>query len=114
MSDTADITVIGGGVVGSAIGYGLARRGNKMDDAAFNGGVIYLTSGHEPQDRPGGLRRGAGLALTAALFPVGGTVFAPATVGVLVLDQPIHRAADVRLFHVFAGGVQGVEHRPGE
>jgi glycine/D-amino acid oxidase-like deaminating enzyme len=54
MSDTADITVIGGGVVGSAIGYGLARRGNKVvvldegDDALrasrVNFGLVWLHS----------------------------------------------------------------------
>ena len=54
LKDTYDVAVIGGGVVGSAIGYGLARRGNRVvvldegDDALrasrVNFGLVWLHS----------------------------------------------------------------------
>src|SRR5690348_17061430 len=75
--------------------------------------MIDLARRHEAEQRPGGLRRRALLALAARLIrPVGRAVLAPAAVGALARDQPVDRATDHRRLLVDARGVERAQRRP--
>src|SRR5215831_10646355 len=72
------------------------------------------TPGREQrQQRPRGLRRGGGAAPRQGRVVVGAHVLAPAAVGVLMLLQPGHRAADDRLARLHPGGDERGHHRSG-
>ncbi|MBQ9066593.1 MAG: FAD-binding oxidoreductase, partial [Clostridia bacterium] len=62
MSQTADVIIVGSGVIGNAIAYNLARRGQKVlvlekDDVIGNGGSVrngggVRQSGRDPRELP--------------------------------------------------------------
>ena len=83
-------------------------------DAALDGRMVDLLCRHQPQQRPGGLRRRGGrLLVTAIVELVAGAVLAPAAIRILDRDQPICSLAHARPRPVEARGAQRAERRPG-
>src|SRR5690349_2475136 len=73
-----------------------------------------LARGHQAEQRPGGLRRGAGsLLITAIVELVARGVLAPAAIGILDLREPSDRLAEFRRGVIDASGVEGAQDRPG-
>ena len=71
------------------------------------------TGREQREQRPRGLRRGGRAMARQGRVVVGAHVLAPAAVGVLMLLQPGHRAADGRLARLHPGGDQRGHHRAG-
>src|SRR5258708_21905733 len=92
---------------------GALALGQKAD-ALADRVAVDLARCHQPEQRPGGLRRRADLASAARRVRlIGIAVLAPAAIFALFRDQPGDGAAHVRPLHVDAGGVVGAQHRPG-
>src|ERR1035441_1929393 len=74
-------------------------------DAVTHAEASGVAPGNEAQNRPGGLRGGAGGGDECPIV-VTGAAFAPPAVGVLYAAQPFARAQDVRLAIALARGRQ--------
>src|SRR5205085_452096 len=78
-------------------------RCDKICDAAAHAVAVRFVRRQQRKQRPCGLRRGALADTTKRGIVVRRTALAPTTVGVLVIDEPAHRATDPRLLRILAG-----------
>src|SRR5262245_63655156 len=76
--------------------------------------MIDFAGGHQAEQRPGGLRRGARRRRVAAIIElVARAVLAPAAVAVLDPGEPSPRLAKLGRGMIDAGDVERAQHRPG-
>src|SRR5665213_3004586 len=90
----------------------LARK--EILNAARNGRILRLARRHQPQKRPGGLRRIRHLALALRpVRPIGRAILAPAAILPLFRQQPGDGAANRRVARIDTRRVERAEYRPG-
>ena len=90
----------------------LLRRG-QISHAAPGSRVVFLPGRQQGQQRPGGLRGGAGADAVQFRVDIGAAAFPPTAIGILAGQQPIHRAAEVGLLHILADSRQSRQDGPG-